>query len=51
MLFRQLVNITSAYRAKLSRDDDAMVQRDIELTNMVASALVSCLQVCRALTS
>lgn len=45
VLFRQLAHMTSAYRAKLSRDDDAMVQRDIELMDMVSSALVCVLQV------
>lgn len=45
VLFRQLAHMTSALRATMSRADDELIQRDIDLVDLVGSALVCLLQV------
>ncbi|OWZ20001.1 hypothetical protein PHMEG_0005650 [Phytophthora megakarya] len=45
VLFKQLAHMTSALRATMSRADDEMIQRDINLIDLVGSSLVCLLQV------
>ncbi|KAE8889131.1 hypothetical protein PF005_g3270 [Phytophthora fragariae] len=45
VLFRQLAHMTSALRATMARADDELIQRDIDLVDLVGSALVCLLQV------
>jgi hypothetical protein len=44
-LFQQLSHMTSALRATMARADDEMIQRDIDLIDLVGSSLVCLLQV------
>ncbi|KAG7394324.1 DnaJ sub C member 13 [Phytophthora boehmeriae] len=45
VLFRQLAHMTSALRATMARADDELIQRDIDLIDLVGSSLVCLLQV------
>ncbi|KAG1699759.1 hypothetical protein DVH05_012652 [Phytophthora capsici] len=45
VLFKQLAHMTSALRATMARTDDEMIQRDINLIDLVGSSLVCLLQV------
>lgn len=44
-LFKQLAHVTSALRATTTRADDEMIQRDLDLIDLVGSSLVCLLQV------
>ncbi|KAG2779280.1 hypothetical protein PC129_g9037 [Phytophthora cactorum] len=44
VLFKQLAHMTSALRATMARADDEMIQRDINLIDLVGSSLVCLLQ-------
>ncbi|EEY68023.1 uncharacterized protein PITG_18094 [Phytophthora infestans T30-4] len=44
VLFKQLAHMTSAQRATMPRADDEMIQRDINLIDLVGSSLVCLLQ-------
>ncbi|ETL37425.1 hypothetical protein L916_10863 [Phytophthora nicotianae] len=44
VLFKQLAHMTSALRATMPRADDEMIQRDINLIDLVGSSLVCLLQ-------
>ncbi|KAG6623170.1 Endocytosis protein RME-8, contains DnaJ domain [Phytophthora cinnamomi] len=45
VLFKQLAHMTSALRATMTRADDELIQRDIDLIDLVGSALTCLLQV------
>lgn len=45
VLFKQLAHMTSALRVTMARADDEMIQRDIDLIDLVGSSLVCLLQV------
>ncbi|GMF21431.1 unnamed protein product [Phytophthora lilii] len=45
VLFKQLAHMTSALRATMARADDELIQRDIDLVDLVGSSLVCLLQV------
>ncbi|CAH0514002.1 unnamed protein product [Peronospora belbahrii] len=45
VLFKQLAHVTPALRAMMAQTDDEMIQRDIDLINLVGSSLVCLLQV------
>ncbi|KAF4319344.1 hypothetical protein BBO99_00005999 [Phytophthora kernoviae] len=47
VLFRQLAHMTSALRATMARADDELIQRDINLIDLVGSSLVCLLQIMR----
>ncbi|KAL3674000.1 hypothetical protein V7S43_001685 [Phytophthora oleae] len=45
VLFKQLAHMTSALRVTMARTDDEMIQRDINLIDLVGSSLVCLLQI------